>query len=91
MAHESVPLGVHFSRHPADPDVLELSLEAARSFVQFAEMCLFHRGDTIQLLDHQLGVHVDAESLDPVLPRKLQSLDQRLVLRHVVGGRADLF
>jgi hypothetical protein len=37
----------------------------------------------------KLGVHVDPDSLDAVIARKLQSLDQRLVLRLVVGGRTD--
>ena len=69
--------------------LLNMSDETARNFVQLTEMCLSHRGDTIYLVHHELRVHVDPESLDPVIARKLQSLDQRLVLRHVVGGRTD--
>jgi hypothetical protein len=52
-------------------------------------MSLSHRGDTIYLIHYELGVHVDPDSLDPVIARKLQSLDQCLVLRHVVGARTD--
>ena len=89
IPHESVCLGVHLPRHPADADALEPSDETARNFVQLTEMCLSHRGDTVYLVHHELRVHVDPDSLDSVIARKLQSLDQRLVLRHVVGGRTD--
>src|SRR6266540_398709 len=89
ILHESVCLGVHLPRHPADADALEQSDEIARNFVQLTEMCLSHRGDTIYLVHHELRVHVDPDTLDPVIARKLQSLDQRSVLRHVVGGRTD--
>ena len=89
ILHELVCLGVHLPRHPADAEALEQSDETARNFVQLTEMCLSHRGDTIYLVHHELRVHVDPDSLDPVIARKLQSLDQRLVLRHVVGGRTD--
>jgi catechol 2,3-dioxygenase-like lactoylglutathione lyase family enzyme len=41
------------------------------------------------LVHHELGVHVDPDSLDAVIARKLQSFDQRSVLRHVVGCRTD--
>lgn len=47
ISHESVRLGVHLPRHPADADALEPSDETSRSFVQLTEMCLSHRGDTI--------------------------------------------
>jgi HAMP domain-containing protein len=67
----------------------ELQTVRARNVVQFTEMCLSHRGGTIYLVHHELRVHVDPDSLDPVIARKLQSLDQRSVLRHVVGGRTD--
>jgi hypothetical protein len=33
IPHESVCLGVHLPRHPADADALELSAETARDFV----------------------------------------------------------
>ena len=42
------------------------------------------------MVHHELRVHEDPDSLDPVIACKLQSLDQRSVLRHVVGGRTDL-
>jgi hypothetical protein len=54
-------------------------------------MRLPHQGVTVHLVDHKLGVHVDPDSLDPVLACKLQSLDQRVVLRHVMGGGAITF
>ena len=53
-------------------------------------MWLSHRSDTVHLVHHELGVHVDPDSLDPETARKLQSLDQRSVLRHVVSRRANL-
>ena len=51
IPHESVCLGVHLPRHPADADALEQSEETARNFVQLTEMCLSHRGDTIYLVE----------------------------------------
>ena len=89
IPHESVCLGVHLPRHPADADALELSAETARDFVQLSEMRLPHCGDTVYLVHHELRVHEDPDSLDPMIARQLQSLDQRSVLRHVVGGRTD--
>src|SRR3954454_21486041 len=52
-------------------------------------MCLSHGGVTIYLVNNDLRVHIDADVLDPAPARELQSLDQRLVLRDVVGGGAD--
>src|SRR4051812_19523275 len=74
---------------PADAEALEQTDEAPRFLVQLHEMWLPHGRDAIDLVDHDLGVHVDPDLLDPLRTRKLQALDQRLVLRHVVGCGAD--
>jgi hypothetical protein len=42
IIHESVCLGVHLPRHPADADAREQSDETARNFVQLTEMFLSH-------------------------------------------------
>ena len=89
IPHELICLGVPLPRHPTDAEALEPSAETARNFVQLMEMCLSHRGDTVYLVHHELRVRVDPDSLDSVSARKHQSFDQRLVLRHVVGGRTD--
>jgi hypothetical protein len=89
ISHQLVCLGVHLSRHPADSDALELIGEIGRDAVQLTEVCLSHREETVYLVHDELGVHVDPYALDPVIVRKLQSLYQRLVLGHVVGGRTD--
>src|SRR5436309_2378903 len=89
IPHELVCLGVHLPRHPTDAEALEPSAETAGNFVQRTEMCFFHRGDTVHLVHHELRVREDPDVLDPVSSRKHQPLDQRLVLRHVVGGRTD--
>jgi hypothetical protein len=47
ISHKSIGLGVHLSRHPADPDVLESSDLTARDLVELHEMRLPYRGDTI--------------------------------------------
>jgi hypothetical protein len=39
IPHESVCLGVHLPRHPADADALELSAETARDFVCSSVRC----------------------------------------------------
>jgi hypothetical protein len=75
IPHESVCLHVHLPRHPADADV-EQGGETLRDFVQLSEMCLSHRGDTIYLVHDELRVHVDPDSLNPVIAGKLQSLDK---------------
>src|SRR5919108_5374434 len=75
IPYESVCLGVHLPRHPADADAREQSDKTARNFVQLTEMCLSHRGDTIYLVHHELRVHEDPDSLDPVIAGKVQSLD----------------
>ena len=89
IPHELICLGVPLPRHPTDAEALEPSAETARNLVQLMEMCLSHRRDTVYLVHDELRVRVDPDSLDSVSARKHQSFDQRLVLRHVVGGRTD--
>jgi hypothetical protein len=85
IPYESVCLGVPHAWHPADADALEQSDETARNVVQLHEVSLSNHGGTIYLVHHELRVHGNPDSLDPVIARKVQSLDQCLVLRHVVG------
>src|ERR671910_871789 len=57
--------------------------------MQLTEMCCPHGRVAIYLVNDDLRVHVNPDMLDPVPARELQSIDQRVVLRDVVGGRPD--